>query len=662
MARIVSIALCLSALASCVDDPSMGGAESPEEEYSYTEEELSAPTYPTAHPRIYLGKHKARLQTALTADSPAASRFKQRVDQWVAGTTIYGFEAWNAALMGQLTNDPKYCTKAVAEIEKQVVAAEAKIAAGVKPIVAENSYLAIGELIGDLALTYDWCHAFVSSSQQTRWFAYANQAVANVWNPTGATWGGKSFAWSGWSVDNPSNNYFYSFMRATMLVGLATKGEFPQGDQWITQFRTKKLANQLVPTFNEDLVGGGSLEGTGYGVAMRRLYELYDVWHATTGERIASLTTHTKTSMYAFMHQVMPTLDRIAPTGDHARDRTAPFFDYHRNYLQELVHINASDAGAGRAKTMITGSNLPRMSHGFMAVYDFLYDNADVEAQPLEDMNTAYHAKGIGQVYARSGWDKNATWVNLIAGPYNESHAHQDQGSLLVFKGGWLASDANLYSKSGIMQDIGTHGLVRIDSGGAPLKQQLDTVSKITALKQSAKFFYVAADVTPAYKNNPAVQMVHREMVFLPPNVVVVFDRVKTVSGTSQTWQLPTPVAPTVSGNRATITSAGHTLEVTRVAPASASTSVFNFANNAAYSGGFRLDTTVSGGDNRYLHVLSLDGGASSVAASGPTGVTVNLAGGGQATVAFNRDTTGATLTIGNSTTDLTAGVAALPY
>ena len=34
------------------------------------------------------------------------------------------------------------------------------------------------------------------------------------------------------------------------------------------------------------------------------------------------------------------------------------------------------------------------------------------------------------------------------------------------------------------------------------------------------------------------------------------------------------------------------------------------------YSGGFRLDETMSGGDNRYLHVLSIDGAASSVTAA----------------------------------------------
>ena len=660
MARIISIALALS-LASCVDDPTLG-AEAPEDEYAYEESELSAPVFPTAHPRIYLPKHKARLQAALTANSAAASRFKQRVDQWVAGTTIWGFEAWNAALMGQLTNDPKYCTKAVGEIEKQVVAAEAKIASGAKPVVAENSYLAIGEVIGDLALVYDWCHTKVTAAQKARWFNYANQAIWNVWNPTLAKWGNQTHTWSGWSTNNPSNNYYYSFLRATMLVGLATRGEFPQGDQWVTQFRSAKIGTQLVPTFNTALVGGGSLEGTGYGVAMRRLYELYDFWYATTGEQISQLTTHTKTSLYAFMHQVTPTLDRIAPTGDHARDRAAPFFDYHRNYLQELAHLNPTDIASGRAKTMIAASNIPQMSQSFMYAYDFLYDNSAIVAKPLDGMNTAYHAKGIGHVYARSGWDTNATWINLIAGPYNESHAHQDQGSLLVFKGGWLAQDANLQSKSGIMQTVDTHGLVRIDSGGVPLKQQLNNVSKLTALHKGANYVHVAADVTPAYKNNSAVQMVHREVVFLPPNVVVVFDRVKTSAGTTQTWQLPTPVSPAISGNTATITSAGHSLKVTRVAPSAATMSVFNFASNASYTGGYRLDEKVSGGDNRYLHVLSLDGGATSVVAAGATGVTVNLASGGQATVTFNRDTTGATLKIGATTTNLTAVVDTLPY
>src|SRR5262245_42365932 len=67
------------------------------------------PTYPTQHPRIYLGTQRARLEAALAANTPAATRFVAKVDQWVAGTDLWGFQAWNAALLGQLTGQAKYC-------------------------------------------------------------------------------------------------------------------------------------------------------------------------------------------------------------------------------------------------------------------------------------------------------------------------------------------------------------------------------------------------------------------------------------------------------------------------------------------------------------------------------------------------------------------------
>src|SRR4051812_5969374 len=40
------------------------------------------PTYPTEHPRIYLTPNRARLEAALAANTPAASRFRSKVDSW----------------------------------------------------------------------------------------------------------------------------------------------------------------------------------------------------------------------------------------------------------------------------------------------------------------------------------------------------------------------------------------------------------------------------------------------------------------------------------------------------------------------------------------------------------------------------------------------------
>jgi hypothetical protein len=650
--KAVAVVLALSsALAGCISDSNA--------DVSQDTAALGSPVYPTAHPRIYLGPNKARLAAALNSNTPAASKFKTRVDSWYAGTTIWGFEAWNGALMSAVSGDAKYCVKSIAMVEAQVVAAETAIKAGAAPEVARDHYLHTGELIGDLAMVYDWCFSQVTAAQKTRWLAYANQTITNVWNPTTATWGAKAFPWTGWSVNNPSNNYFYSFLRGTMLLGLASRGENAQADAWLKKFRDEKVIGQVVPTFNADLVGGGSREGTGYGVAMRGLFELYDFWLASTGEQLATTSSHARMSLLANIHQTMPTLDKIAPTGDHARDRTAPFFDYQRHYFLELMTLFPNDHLAKRAKQLLADSNVPAMTQQFMAGKDFMYDNPSIVAQPLDGLNTTYYARGIGEVYARSGWDKGATWVNMIAGPYTESHAHQDQGSIMIYKGGWLAYDANVSSKSGLMQATTAHSLVRVDSGGAPVKQMATTTSKLQTLKKGSSYTYVSGDLTPAYKGNAAIQMVQRDMLYLQPNVVIVFDRVKSTAGTSQTWQLASPVAPTIAGAAATFTNAGHNLKVTRVAPSAASMSTYNFASSeaASYTGGFRLDETVAGGDNRYLHVMSVDGAVSSTANVGATGVTVNLAAGGQVTVNFNRDAAGATLTINGTTTTIGATV-----
>ncbi|HSR96500.1 MAG TPA: hypothetical protein VLM79_05475 [Kofleriaceae bacterium] len=623
----------------------------------------TGPTYPTTHPRIYLTPNRARLMSALNSRTSAATRFKSIVDSWLAGNDVYNFSAWNAALLSQLTNNTAYCTKAVSTIEAQVVAAEAQIASNQAPVVAGDSYLEIGDMVGDLALVYDWCFAQTTAAQRTRWLKYANQAVWNVWHNTAAKWGSATVPWTGWATNDPSDNYYYSFLRATMLLGLASKGEDAQADTWITQFRETKITSQLVPTFNADLVGGGSREGTGYGVAMRRLFELYDLWKSTTGENLALRTGHTRASMLSALHQLVPTRDRIAPTGDLSRDSTAAFFDYHRNYLQELIQEFPTDVLAQRAKSQLAASSVPEMGSSFMFAYDLMYDNSNVTAKPMDGLNTTYYATGIGELYTRSSWDPHATWVNMIAGPYTQSHAHQDQGSLLIYKDGWLAYDAVIESHSGLTQETSAHGLVRITSGGEPVRQIADTISKLTALHQGTGYTHAAADLTPAYNGNAAVQKVQREMVYLLPDVVVVFDRVQSAGGTTQTWQLATPASPSISGSTASLTASGHTLKVQKISGGTMSATSMPSVDSD-YSAGFRLDETMTGGDNRYLHVLSIDGAVLSTSAAGDSthpGVTVQMAGGHTATVTFTRDTAGATLVLDGATKTLGAGVDALP-
>lgn len=601
---------------------------------------VPVPPLGTGHPRIMLGSQATRLKAAIVANTSAATRWRERVDRWLVGD-VYNFAAWNGALLGQLTGDNRYKRKAIEQVERQVADAEASIAAGGQPNgsnpiqVAHDSYLYVGDLIGDLALVYDWCFDLLTPAQRTRWLKYANQAVWNVWNFRLATWGNRPFPWTGWSVDNPSNNYYYSFLRATMLLGLATVGDDGSSSTWMGKFHDEKIMGQLVPQFSAELVGGCSREGTGYGVAMRNLWELYALWRWTTGENLASMTTHTRASMTTFIHQIMPTLDRVALTGDLSRDSTGALFDYHRDYLLKLISLYPTDPVAARGVALLAASSVPQMSQDFMMGNDFVY--APQISGAALDLPLVRYAPGAGQIYARTSWQKNATWLSLIAGPYTESHAHQDQGSLSLYCEGWLAPDAVLWSHSGVIQDgflVGypeAHSLVRVATAGKTVKQVFGSVSRVLALRSGPGYLFVALDLSPAYQGTPVTTM-RRQVLWLQPGLILVHDRVVSLAATSQIWQLVVPVQPAINGATATVTSGGHTMRVTRMSPAVGVWSVFDFRNSPDkdFSGGFRLDQSQPGGDSDFLTLISLDGAATTPAQSvvfTDTGVTFVIAG-----------------------------------
>lgn len=631
----------------------------------------NGPTIPSAHPRIYLtAANRSRLTGLIAAGAPSATRLRALVDAAVGGANPYGYEAWNSALLGQLTGEPRYCAHAVGLVNRFVTAEEALIAQGLRPTVAGDSYLEVGPLVGDLAMTYDWCHATIDQATRQRWIAYANQAVWNVWHHEQAQWGGVASPWSGWSVDNPSNNYYYSFLRATMLLGVATNGENASAETWLTTFRTAKIQNQLVPTFAADLTGGGSREGTGYGTAMKGLFALYDLWESSTGESIDDLTPHARESMAYLMHATVPTRDRLAPIGDHARDSTAALFDYHREYGLALAHLNRSDPLAGPMREWLATSSVPQMSQGFERVYDFLYDDPAATRVPLASLATAYFGSGTGHLFTRSSWDTDATWLGFNMGPYTESHAHQDQLSLLVFNDSLQAYDANVESHSGIVQDTRAHNLVRIERAGTVVPQREGGRASVLALADTAAFTYAAADATAVYGATSGVVNAQREIVYLKPDVVVVYDRVDAGAGSNLVWQLNAPRAPVVSGATTTFGGADD-LVMRPIAPAGASATTVALApsfDGEAFAGGYRRELAVpAGGQVEFLTVLSVDGAVSDAVASntvGADGVRITLAGGGEALVRFNQASSGGSLTLSGAHTydgPLPQTVATLP-
>ncbi|HZW51204.1 MAG TPA: hypothetical protein VFF05_05050 [Rudaea sp.] len=526
-------------------------------------------------------------------DSAEFARFKAYVDRAVAGNPDYGFSAADAAYLYKLTAQSQYATLAVDTVEAQVSAAETVIAGGGRPDISGDSYLEVGPMLEDLALTYDWCADHTTANQRTRWATYAEQAVWNVWHADTAQWGGHAFPWSGWGVDDPANNYHYSFLRATAYWGLASNSS-----TWLNLLATAKWPEQ--EAYTATIPGGGSQEGTAYGLSHRDLFMLYRVWRDSTGTDIANTNAHLTDSIQWWIHATVPTLDRVAAIGDQARVSEPVIYDYHRHLMLEARNLTNDATARENASWWLHSISDQDMQSSFNYRHNLLAAG-DAGTPPAA---LTYYATGTGQLFSRTGWDTHAMWLNFSAGPYVQSHAHQDQGAFTLFANDWLAVTENIWTHSGIQQGTDTNNVLRFENAGAIVSQHEGTTSTMTVTPGVNGAVHAVANLTPAYDGDPAVTSWQRTIDFAGHKLTV-SDTFALGSGTSAIFQVDTPVQPVISGKTA---QAGDLL-IRVLTPANATLSALDWTTQSdadeTYNSGWRLD--VSGGTSGYVVELSVD-------------------------------------------------------
>jgi len=439
-------------------------------------------------------------------NSTAYSRFKAGADAALRGDPPYAYSAMQSVIMFKITGNVAYINDAISRVEAFVTAAENAAANGRVPAIASDSYLDVGPYMEELALTYDYAFDRLTAAQQQRWAAFAEQTLHNLWNPTSASWGGVPHSWSGWATCDPGDNYYFSFMRATMLWALASKSPV-----WLSFLQTSKFP--LLIDYYARLPGGGTREGTGYGTALHNLFENYIYWKDSTGEDLASLTPHTRESIDYWVNATVPTLDRFAPIGDQSRESIPELYDYHENLVHEAVVLSPGTAQAQRGTWWLNHNSVNGVSQASNVYGDLL----PLPATSVQPAALVYRSTGAGVLFARSGWTPDASWLSFVAGKYDQSHAHQDQGAFTFFKNDWLAVTQNIWSHSGIHQEvIYTNGLRFERSNGAAIPQsQSDTVQSSMSYTESGGAVAVSADLSNAYwANSDSVRSWTRDLQY----------------------------------------------------------------------------------------------------------------------------------------------------
>ena len=62
---------------------------------------------------------------------------------------------------------------------------------------------------------------------------------------------------------------------------------------------------------------------------------------------------------------------------------------------------------------------------------------------------------GTGQVFIRSSWENDATWITYQCGPRFTYHQHVDQGAFCIFKQGDLTGESGVYEPHGPSEEEG---------------------------------------------------------------------------------------------------------------------------------------------------------------------------------------------------------------
>ena len=485
----------------------------------------------------------------------------QRWLQIIATQDHDDVSATDCAFAFKYTGNQTYRTQAIGLAEAIATAAEAAIAAGQNPDFADDSYLYSGGLVQELAIVYAWCNP--SDSQKARYKALIEQTVFNIWNPDQAKWGGRLATWSGWSINDPMNNYYYSFMRATIMAAVAvnstaivkdgkTAMQYLQTDRW-----------PLLTAAMATIAGGGSLEGTGYGTSHMTLFEIMKWWKDSTGFDVTD--AHMVNSIHIWNHHVIPEGGHFWPYGSQSRVSDAPVFDYHLK-LVELAALQTTDAAAINSahsffsRILVPGTTQPytTMQSRFMAFWDLIPRTGTVTPPAL-----TFAAPEVGAFMGRTSWNTNATWCGVLMGNYSQSHAHGEQGSV-SFAGpggvkGWLTVTNNMNSHSGIEGEAGgssrDNNVVVFYKGGTEQRQKMNHTVQVSGYTtQPNGDFTITGDLTSFYDSSAGVNLWRRAVQFAS-GVVTVSDVVTLASGTTAKQQWNVPVAPSINGN---VITAGH--------------------------------------------------------------------------------------------------------
>jgi PKD repeat protein len=406
----------------------------------------------------------------------------------------------------------------------------------------------------DLALGLDWLDTYSGFS------AALKQSLESMLVRWSDYWRD-----NGYRVNSPESNYGAGGYVSRVMTALALANRDPvNGPRLMSEVETYRQ-NYVVPMLTNptnSLAGGFWSEGWNYGALATENLMLAGLALEEKGA-ISSATAERAWATQAIDDLVssQATPSSLYDAGDWYA-HPAPFPGKALFYV--LGTMANDPAAQGYANYIIQNySNGANTADSL----DLLFRNPSASASywsalPLQDFAT-----GTGLLTARSDWGTTPTWVSMQMGNILAADHQYDAPGMMEIRRGAdeLLVNGNALGGNQVPSTKSTYAnTVVVDDGGAGTQNYPYAMGLwygtpgivVNAYEATANYAYLSGDYHAAYSKNTApgaggpTSELNREMVYLRPGYVLVYDRVTTTQA-SFTKQLRWSFAnaPTVSGN-----------------------------------------------------------------------------------------------------------------
>ncbi|HEY4158055.1 MAG TPA: hypothetical protein VGM29_08155, partial [Polyangiaceae bacterium] len=336
----------------------------------------------------------------------------------------------------------------------------------------------------------------------------------------------------GYLRDRPTANYYWGYLSTLTFAGLAARGEAKEADAWSQQARDE-LSNNVLPTFRDELRGGGWPEGWQYGeYSTVEIALVAEAWRTGAGVDVARKLPWLGETITQHVHALLPDEQSVYDGGTWGEHPARPSGEGLAAISVALESVD--DAHAAEARWMLAHALPPlRREQAWLGL---LADRPGAsERMPRE--RTSLLLPGQGLTFARSDWSRAAVWTSFQAGPrLAEDHQDADQGHFELFRGadGLLVDGGGSEGSATV-----NHNCLLVDDGGEnlnyPPNQGVWGASvKTTHFHDDGAVVAAVGELAEAYAPSCArdgcrkrsVERMTRTFLFVRPSLLAIDDQV----------------------------------------------------------------------------------------------------------------------------------------